>query len=250
MMDAYAAMKVSSADGIRPLVRLLVNREINGAAAEDAQSACAKRLPEVFVAIDSRHCRRCRCMKVTSLLARIAGRVFGKMPNSAFGHATLWLGRAVSDALAGDSRIGDFVGSGAGRDCQRLTPLERIRSRCSCRQRTELRPINKMIQVDHRTASILCDIAPARRCGSNWRNCGKFDGTPRKAYGSCVRRNSWTARHGSSDLPRLARFGRRRKHARPGDRFISQSSLSWARSSGKSPKPRSTNRFAPSCSSS
>src|SRR4029079_19346229 len=31
VMDAYAAMKASSADGIRPVVRLLVNREINGA---------------------------------------------------------------------------------------------------------------------------------------------------------------------------------------------------------------------------
>ena len=46
VMDAYAAMKASSADGIRPVVRLLVNREINGAAAEDAQrrvqNACRK----------------------------------------------------------------------------------------------------------------------------------------------------------------------------------------------------------------
>src|SRR4051812_1002142 len=46
VMDAYAAIKASSADGIRPLVRLLVNREINGAAAEDAQrrvqNACRK----------------------------------------------------------------------------------------------------------------------------------------------------------------------------------------------------------------
>jgi MinD-like ATPase involved in chromosome partitioning or flagellar assembly len=100
VMDAYAAMKASSADGIRPVVRLLVNREINGAAAEDAQ----RRVQNA--------CRKFLSLSIDALPALplhdgdfIAGannrgpRVWEE-PNSAFSRATLWLGRAVGDALS------------------------------------------------------------------------------------------------------------------------------------------------------
>jgi flagellar biosynthesis protein FlhG len=104
VMDAYAAMKASSADGIRPVVRLLVNREINGAAAEDAQ----RRVQNA--------CRKFLSLSIDALPALplhdgdfIAGannrgpRVWEE-PNSAFARATLWLGRAVGDVLAGDAQ--------------------------------------------------------------------------------------------------------------------------------------------------
>ena len=78
--------------------------------------------------------------------------------------------------------------------------------------------LTKSIQARADRQPILCDIAPARRCGSNWRNCGKFDGTPRNAYGSHLRRHPRTLGHGSGDLPRLIGLGRRRRHAHPGDR--------------------------------
>jgi flagellar biosynthesis protein FlhG len=101
VMDTYAAMKASSADGIRPVVRLLVNREINGAAAEDAQ----RRVQNA--------CRKFLSLSIDALPALplhdgdfIAGansrgpRVWEE-PNSAFARATLWLGRAVGEVLAG-----------------------------------------------------------------------------------------------------------------------------------------------------
>jgi flagellar biosynthesis protein FlhG len=104
VMDAYAAMKASSADGIRPVVRLLVNREINGAAAEDAQ----RRVQNA--------CRKFLSLSIDALPALplhdgdfIAGAISStprvwEEPNSAFARATLWLGRAVGEVLAGDAR--------------------------------------------------------------------------------------------------------------------------------------------------
>src|SRR4051794_2281214 len=77
--------------------------------------------------------------------------------------------------------------------------------------------MTKTIQVGGGALSIKCDIALARRCGSNWPIYGKFNGTPRKAYESCVRRNPGTAGDDSRDLPRLAGLGRRGKHALVGD---------------------------------
>ena len=78
VMDAYAAMKASSADGIRPVVRLLVNREINGAAAEDAQrrvqNACRKFLSLSIDALPALPLHEGDFVAG----ATIAGRVFGK----------------------------------------------------------------------------------------------------------------------------------------------------------------------------
>jgi len=103
VMDAYAAVKGSSADGIRPVVRLLVNREIDGAAAEDAQ----RRVQNA--------CRKFLSLSIDALPALplhggdfVAGANRGprvwQEPNSAFARATLWLGRAVGDVLAGEAQ--------------------------------------------------------------------------------------------------------------------------------------------------
>jgi hypothetical protein len=86
------------------VVRLLVNREINGAAAEDAQRRVQKA------------CRKFLSLSIDALPALplhdgdfVAGasnrgpRVWEE-PNSAFARATLWLGRAVGDVLAGGAQ--------------------------------------------------------------------------------------------------------------------------------------------------
>ncbi len=117
VMDAYAAIKTSGMEGIRPNIRLLVNREINGAAAEDAQ----RRVQNA--------CRKFLSLSIEALPALplydndfVAGASSGprvwEEPNSAFGRATLWLGRAVSDALAkgpAESSVAAFSG---------MTPFE------------------------------------------------------------------------------------------------------------------------------
>lgn len=99
VMDAYSAMKLSTANGIRPLVRLLVNREINEAAAEDAQqrvqNACEKFLSLSIAALPALP------MHEDDFGASgFGGPRVWEAPNSVFGRATLWLGRAVADALA------------------------------------------------------------------------------------------------------------------------------------------------------
>jgi flagellar biosynthesis protein FlhG len=103
VMDAYAAMKASSADGIRPVVRLLINREINGAAAEDAQrrvqNACGKFLSLSIEALPALPLHDGDFGAGVNQGPRV-----WEEPNSAFSRATLWLGRAVSDGLAEDSQ--------------------------------------------------------------------------------------------------------------------------------------------------
>ncbi len=103
VMDAYSAMKASSTDGIRPMVRLLVNSEINGAAAEDAQrrvqNACRKFLSLSIEALPALPLHESEF----AAGAHRGPRVWEE-PNSAFSRATLWLGRAVSDVLAGNAQ--------------------------------------------------------------------------------------------------------------------------------------------------
>jgi len=127
--DAYAAIKASSADGIRPVVRLLVNREINEAAAEDAQ----RRVQNA--------CRKFLSLSITALPAlplhdgdfaagaNNRGPRVWEAPNSAFARATLWVGRAVSDALAGDAQkdletFGRSDVRGRETRAQQLDPVE------------------------------------------------------------------------------------------------------------------------------
>lgn len=100
VMDAYAAMKASLADGIRPVVRLLVNREPNGASAEDAQrrlqNACQK-----FLSLSIEALPALPLHKGDLVAGANQGPRVWEEPNSAFSRAILWLGRAVSDVLGG-----------------------------------------------------------------------------------------------------------------------------------------------------
>jgi flagellar biosynthesis protein FlhG len=94
-LDAYAALKHSVADGIRPAIRLLVNQCDSDQAADDVrrrmQSACQRFLScqiDALPPLPRQHDSAASGLRVW------------EMPNSAFGHATLWLGRAVGEILA------------------------------------------------------------------------------------------------------------------------------------------------------
>jgi flagellar biosynthesis protein FlhG len=99
VLDAYKAIKLSVADAIQPKIRLLVNQAESAKAAEDTQrrlqNACSGFLQHTIDALPAlpRHDNEI-----------IAGgtrwpRVW-ESPNSAFGHAVLWLGRAVEEVLS------------------------------------------------------------------------------------------------------------------------------------------------------
>ena len=141
VMDAYAAMKASSADGIRPVVRLLVNREMNGAAAEDAQrrvqNACRKFLSLSIDALPALPLHDSD-FGAGAIGAACLGRTeFGVC------RATLWLGRAVSDVLAGDTHkeLETF-----GR--------ETVRGRETAHNRAELpTPVEMFMQATERIAT-------------------------------------------------------------------------------------------------
>ncbi len=86
-------------------VRVLVNQcDSDTIAADDAHDALSMACERFLVVAPWRHCQRCRGMAspAAPLQARVP-RVW-ESPNSAFGHAMLWLGRAVCDVLAAGLR--------------------------------------------------------------------------------------------------------------------------------------------------
>ncbi len=100
VLDAYAALKVGVADAADVPIRLLVNQSEGSLQAADAhrrmEHACQKFLSRSIPALPAlpRH------MQVI-VGAQAAPRVW-EMPNTPFGHAALWLGRAVSEVMTGD----------------------------------------------------------------------------------------------------------------------------------------------------
>jgi flagellar biosynthesis protein FlhG len=102
VLDAYATIKQSGANGDQVPVRLLVNLADNAATADRAHRRIDK------------SCQRFLSRSVPALPAllrydadhdgvRKQPRVW-EMPNTPFGHAALWLGRAVSDLVVQESR--------------------------------------------------------------------------------------------------------------------------------------------------
>jgi flagellar biosynthesis protein FlhG len=102
LLDAYAALKRSVADALGPDVRLVLNRCESDRLADEAQQRFADA------------CQRFLGRKVPSLPslpasvlspreAHVAPRLWEE-PDNPFGHAMLWLGRAVSDLLAEQAR--------------------------------------------------------------------------------------------------------------------------------------------------
>ncbi len=111
LLDAYAALKLGAADGIRPMTRLLVNRAESDAAVDAAcrrmQRACRRFLSLSVEALPALP----QCDDLMLAGASRAPRVW-EVVNTPFGHAALWLGRAVGDALA--ERMGDAGCRGQG----------------------------------------------------------------------------------------------------------------------------------------
>jgi flagellar biosynthesis protein FlhG len=101
ILDAYAILKLAMAEGAeqRP-IRLLVN-QADGHAAADAQrrmeNACQKFLLRSIPALPALP----RSFDCGFAGVSAAPRVW-EMPNTPFGHAALWLGRAVNDLLANE----------------------------------------------------------------------------------------------------------------------------------------------------
>jgi MinD-like ATPase involved in chromosome partitioning or flagellar assembly len=98
VLDAYAVVKQGEADALSPPVRLMVNQAESDFAADNAQrrvaGACERFLSRSLPAMPAlpRH--------DAGEYGRLPGapRVW-EMPNTAFGHAALWLGRAVREFL-------------------------------------------------------------------------------------------------------------------------------------------------------
>ncbi|MCI0333756.1 MAG: AAA family ATPase [Planctomycetes bacterium] len=101
VMDAYAAIKLHTTgarDATTTSIRLLVNMSENDRAAENAHrrlTNCCQRFLRQSVAALPPLPRYEECEDASEgLWLRV-----WESPNSEFGHAALWLGRAVSDAL-------------------------------------------------------------------------------------------------------------------------------------------------------
>jgi len=110
ILDTYATIKRSVADVLRPDLRLLMNRCENRRTAAAAESrlvdACRRFLQRNVPALPSLPLFVESDAGGTPSLPRV-----WKSPNTPFGHAVLWLGRAVSDALENASSNPTDVGS-------------------------------------------------------------------------------------------------------------------------------------------
>lgn len=121
LMDAYAAIKLSAADRIETDIRLLANQCDSDAIADDGYrrltTACQRFLQRSVLAVPPlpRHVAQ------RSASASQVPRVW-EAPNSPFGHATLWLGRAVDDLLTPADRALATNPAGCQLHLGRLSP--------------------------------------------------------------------------------------------------------------------------------
>jgi MinD-like ATPase involved in chromosome partitioning or flagellar assembly len=99
LLDAYMALKLSAADGIDADVRLLANRCDNDAIAADVYrrfaTACGRFLSRRADSLSPLPTHMTDGMAGAPSAPRV-----WESPNTPFGHAALWLGRAVGDLLA------------------------------------------------------------------------------------------------------------------------------------------------------
>lgn len=98
LMDTYAAIKLNAADTCHANVRVLVNQFVNDRVAADAHrrlsNCCHRFLSRTIPALPPLPLH----VPDETAGATSVPRVW-EQPNSPFGHAALWLGRAVSDVL-------------------------------------------------------------------------------------------------------------------------------------------------------
>lgn len=103
VLDAYAALKVGVPNARGTEIRLLVNQANSETAAANVQrriqNSCQRFLSHSVPAMPAlpRYVRE-------SLAAQAAPRVW-EVPNSPFGHAALWLGRAVGELLKAECSV-------------------------------------------------------------------------------------------------------------------------------------------------
>jgi flagellar biosynthesis protein FlhG len=104
LLDTYAMIKLSVADGSVPDLRVLVNQCDDGHAAERTQhrisAACQRFLGRVLPPVPSLP------LHVPELSMPAAPRVW-EAPDTPYGHASMWLARALRDALHLDTGDGD-----------------------------------------------------------------------------------------------------------------------------------------------
>ncbi|HEX4414357.1 MAG TPA: AAA family ATPase [Lacipirellulaceae bacterium] len=102
VLDAYTAIKQSTANGDQLPVRLLVNQADSIAAAERAHRRIDKSCQR-FLSCSVPALPALLRYEATGGIARKPPRVW-EMPNTPFGHAALWLGRAVADLVEHEPR--------------------------------------------------------------------------------------------------------------------------------------------------
>jgi MinD-like ATPase involved in chromosome partitioning or flagellar assembly len=105
VLDAYASLKAGVAESPEAPVKLLVNQTDDDSMARDAQtrieSACQRFLSRAVEALPALPRHSVNHFAMGQEVPRV-----WEMPNSPFGHAMLWLGRAVEESIRGEVSCG------------------------------------------------------------------------------------------------------------------------------------------------
>ncbi len=102
IMDTYAAIKRARHERISADVRMLANQHDRDDVAEVVQRRLATACQQ-FLGCDLRHMPSLPLHGITGLASPGFSPRVWEAPDSPFGHAVLWLGRAVADALCDTS---------------------------------------------------------------------------------------------------------------------------------------------------
>jgi flagellar biosynthesis protein FlhG len=112
LMDSYSLVKRAAADGIKAEIRVLANQCEGDASACDAYGRLSSACQRFF----SRRVQSLPALPRFTADDQLRSQAFPRVwesPNTPFGHAALWLGRAVSEVL---ERIQDAGCRGQGSD--------------------------------------------------------------------------------------------------------------------------------------
>jgi MinD-like ATPase involved in chromosome partitioning or flagellar assembly len=146
LLDSYTAIKRSARDSIPADIRILANQCDRATIADDVYRRLAKASERFLSRAVTALPALPRHIESNSADAHTAPRAW-ETPNSPFGHAMLWLGRAVSDAL----QLGE-VAPARAHNIQTFHPgkfhdVERNDSR---------RPVTNTDKVRHHTGAPVC----------------------------------------------------------------------------------------------
>jgi flagellar biosynthesis protein FlhG len=105
VLDAYATLKAGVAESPEATLKLLVNQTDDDRAIRDTQSriesACQRFLSRALEALPALPRHSVNHFAMGQEVPRV-----WEMPNSPFGHAMLWLGRAVEESIRGEVACG------------------------------------------------------------------------------------------------------------------------------------------------